>query len=80
FEGCHLNTHTGEEPHACNFCGERFKDPSKRHKHMTRHHAYRPSKSHKKFKADNGHLAPHESVAFSISSSSSPSVTSVEHE
>ncbi|KAI0053631.1 hypothetical protein FA95DRAFT_1552128 [Auriscalpium vulgare] len=49
--GCHLNTHTGESPHGCEFCGERFKDPSKRHKHMTRYHSYRPNKGKKKFKA-----------------------------
>ncbi|KAI0036716.1 hypothetical protein K488DRAFT_40435 [Vararia minispora EC-137] len=34
--GCHINTHTGEAPHKCQWCGDRFKDPSKRHKHQQR--------------------------------------------
>ncbi|KAH9977720.1 hypothetical protein BGW80DRAFT_771732 [Lactifluus volemus] len=50
--GCHLNTHTGASPHGCDFCGDRFKDPSKRHKHMLRNHGYRPGESRKKFKSD----------------------------
>jgi hypothetical protein len=50
--GCHLNTHTGASPHGCDFCGEHFKDPSKRHKHMLRSHGYRPGESRKKFKSD----------------------------
>ncbi|KAH9006757.1 hypothetical protein EDB86DRAFT_4933 [Lactarius hatsudake] len=50
--GCHLNTHTGASPHGCDFCGEHFKDPSKRHKHMLRNHGYRPGESRKKFKSD----------------------------
>ncbi|KAI0068704.1 hypothetical protein BV25DRAFT_1817613 [Artomyces pyxidatus] len=63
--GCHLNTHTGQSPHGCEFCGEHFKDPSKRHKHMTRHHGYRPSKGKKKFKADPSvqAVSAHESIA-----------------
>ncbi|KAI0268199.1 hypothetical protein BC834DRAFT_681159 [Gloeopeniophorella convolvens] len=50
--GCHLNTHTGAAPHGCDFCDERFKDPSKRHKHMLRCHGYRPGENKKKFKVD----------------------------
>jgi len=50
--GCHLNTHTGASPHGCDFCGDRFRDPSKRHKHMLRKHGYRPGESRKKFKSD----------------------------
>jgi len=50
--GCHLNTHTGASPHGCDFCGERFKDPSKRHKHMLRIHGYRPGESRKKFRSE----------------------------
>jgi len=50
--GCHLNTHTGASPHGCDFCGDRFKDPSKRHKHMLRNHGYRPGESRKKFRSD----------------------------
>lgn len=50
--GCHLNTHTGASPHGCDFCGDHFKDPSKRHKHMLRNHGYRPGESRKKFKPD----------------------------
>ena len=43
---------TGASPHGCDFCGEHFKDPSKRHKHMLRIHGYRPGESRKKFKSD----------------------------
>jgi hypothetical protein len=43
---------TGASPHGCDFCGDRFKDPSKRHKHMLRNHGYRPGESRKKFKSD----------------------------
>ncbi|KAI9513339.1 hypothetical protein F5148DRAFT_1319097 [Russula earlei] len=50
--GCHLNTHTGASPHGCDFCGDRFKDPSKRHKHMLRNHGYRPGESRKKFRSE----------------------------
>jgi len=50
--GCHLNTHTGASPHGCDFCEERFKDPSKRHKHMLRSHGYRPGESRKKFRTE----------------------------
>jgi len=50
--GCHLNTHTGASPHGCEFCGDRFKDPSKRHKHMLRNHGYRPGESRKKFRSE----------------------------
>ncbi|KAA1466491.1 hypothetical protein DENSPDRAFT_876563 [Dentipellis sp. KUC8613] len=49
--GCHLNTHSGEAPHECDFCTDHFKDPSKRHKHMRRDHKYRPIKERKKFKS-----------------------------
>lgn len=50
--GCHLNTHTGASPHGCDFCDDRFKDPSKRHKHMLRSHGYRPGESRKKFRSE----------------------------
>ncbi|KAH9999933.1 hypothetical protein BJV77DRAFT_975430 [Russula vinacea] len=50
--GCHLNTHTGASPHGCDFCEDRFKDPSKRHKHMLRSHGYRPGESRKKFRSE----------------------------
>jgi len=50
--GCHLNTHTGASPHGCEFCEDRFKDPSKRHKHMLRSHGYRPGESRKKFRSE----------------------------
>ena len=43
---------TGASPHGCDFCGDRFKDPSKRHKHMLRNHGYRPGESRKKFRSD----------------------------
>ncbi|KAI0322437.1 hypothetical protein OF83DRAFT_1167495 [Amylostereum chailletii] len=46
--GCHLNTHSGEAPHECDYCDERFKDPSKRHKHMARHHMYETKKKKKR--------------------------------
>ena len=44
---------TGEHPHKCNFvgCAERFKDPSKKHKHMQKVHNYVPSEGKKRFKA-----------------------------
>ena len=43
---------TGASPHGCDFCGDRFKDPSKRHKHMLRNHGYRPGESRKKFRSE----------------------------
>lgn len=43
---------TGASPHGCDFCDERFKDPSKRHKHMLRSHGYRPGESKKKFRSE----------------------------
>ncbi|VDB84908.1 unnamed protein product [Peniophora sp. CBMAI 1063] len=38
-ENCHINTHSGESPHACAHCDLRFKDPSKLHKHLSRDHS-----------------------------------------
>ncbi|KZV73480.1 hypothetical protein PENSPDRAFT_289247 [Peniophora sp. CONT] len=38
-ENCHINTHSGESPHACPHCDLRFKDPSKLHKHLSRDHS-----------------------------------------
>jgi hypothetical protein len=43
---------TGASPHGCDFCEDRFKDPSKRHKHMLRCHGYRPGESRKKFRSE----------------------------
>jgi hypothetical protein len=43
---------TGASPHGCDFCEDRFKDPSKRHKHMLRSHGYRPGESRKKFRSE----------------------------
>ncbi len=43
---------TGASPHGCDFCDDRFKDPSKRHKHMLRSHGYRPGESRKKFRSE----------------------------
>src|SRR5580692_2718025 len=43
---------TGASPHGCDFCGDRFKDPSKRHKHMLRIHGYRPGECRKKFRSE----------------------------
>ncbi|KAI0723166.1 hypothetical protein C8Q76DRAFT_721938 [Earliella scabrosa] len=43
----HLNTHTGEAPHKCNYCEERFKDPARRHRHMIQSHNHQSSRSKK---------------------------------
>ncbi|KAI0322432.1 hypothetical protein OF83DRAFT_1167490 [Amylostereum chailletii] len=58
--GCHLNTHSGEAPHECEYCDERFKDPSKKHKHMARFHSYGPRTSKKPRIATNQSM--HETV------------------
>ena len=57
---------TGEHPHKCNFdgCAERFKDPSKKHKHMQKVHGYVPSEGKKRFKA--GTSSPARSVHESL--------------
>ncbi|KAL7282313.1 hypothetical protein ACG7TL_003783 [Trametes sanguinea] len=43
----HINTHTGQAPHQCNYCEKRFKDPARRHRHMTDDHSHVPSRTKK---------------------------------
>ncbi|KAJ2981998.1 hypothetical protein NUW54_g10804 [Trametes sanguinea] len=43
----HINTHTGRAPHQCNYCEKRFKDPARRHRHMTDDHSHVPSRTKK---------------------------------
>ncbi|KAI0663298.1 hypothetical protein C8Q70DRAFT_957380 [Cubamyces menziesii] len=43
----HLNTHTGERPHKCHYCEERFQDPARRHRHMLRIHGHVSSRTKK---------------------------------
>ncbi|KAH9900002.1 hypothetical protein C8Q73DRAFT_681644 [Cubamyces lactineus] len=43
----HLNTHTGERPHKCHYCEERFQDPARRHRHMLRLHGHVSSRTKK---------------------------------
>ncbi|KAI0650311.1 hypothetical protein C8Q79DRAFT_943084 [Trametes meyenii] len=43
----HLNTHTGLAPHQCHYCTLRFKDPARRHRHMTHVHGHKSSRTKK---------------------------------
>jgi len=36
----HINTHTGDRPHECPFCEERFKDPARCCRHKKDVHGY----------------------------------------
>ncbi|KAI0677117.1 hypothetical protein C8Q78DRAFT_1073851 [Trametes maxima] len=43
----HMNTHTGHAPHQCHYCPLRFKDPARRHRHMTQVHGHKSSRTKK---------------------------------
>ncbi|KAI0921752.1 hypothetical protein AcW2_006633 [Taiwanofungus camphoratus] len=52
----HLNTHTGDAPHKCPYpnCGEYFKDPARRHRHMKAVHQHVSSRTKKNRKEVDG--------------------------
>ena len=42
FKANHMNTHTGDRPHKCRFCGKGFKDYSSLRTHHQSHQDIRP--------------------------------------
>ncbi|KAH9918209.1 uncharacterized protein BXZ73DRAFT_80670 [Epithele typhae] len=43
----HMNTHTGNAPHKCQYCNTFFKDPARRHRHMLQDHQHVSSRTKK---------------------------------